>query len=53
MVARAYLLTHPDDSIPFVGASQRAIGGYYPAAYRVSWDGAKAEWHIGLANLTN
>jgi len=53
MVARAYLLTHPDDSIPFAGASQRAIGGYYPAAYRVGWDGTKAEWHIGLASLTN
>lgn len=51
MVTRAYLLTHPDDSIPVQRASQRSISGYYPAAYLVRWDGANAEWQIGLAAL--
>jgi hypothetical protein len=51
MVTRAYLLTNPNDVVPVANASQRAISGYYPSAYRVSWDGAKAEWRIGLANL--
>ena len=53
MVTRAYLLTNPDEVVPVGSASQRAISGYYPAAYRVSWDGAKAEWHIALASLTH
>jgi hypothetical protein len=52
MVTRAYLLTNPNDVVPVASASQRAISGYYPSAYRVTWDGAKAEWRIGLASLT-
>ncbi|MGH7592435.1 MAG: DUF5602 domain-containing protein, partial [Gemmatimonadales bacterium] len=51
MVTRAYLLTDPNDSVPVASAPQRAISGYYPTAYRVSWDQAKAEWRIGLAGL--
>ncbi|MGH7583672.1 MAG: DUF5602 domain-containing protein [Gemmatimonadales bacterium] len=51
MVARAYLLTNPDDLIPVVPASQHSIAGYYPSAYRVSWNAANAEWRVALAQL--
>ena len=51
MVTRAYLLTQPDEVIPLASASQRAISGYYPAEYRVSWNAALAEWRIALTNL--
>lgn len=53
MVTRAYLLTHPDEVIPLASASQRAISGYYPTGYRVSWNAASAEWRIALANLAH
>lgn len=53
MVTRAYLLTDPNDSVSLATASQRAISGYYPSAYRVKWDGTNAEWRVGLANLHN
>lgn len=51
MVTRAYLLTHPDDLIPVRSTSQHALAGYYPKAYRVSWDAADSEWHVALASL--
>jgi len=53
MVARAYLLTRPEDSIPVASASQRAIAGYYPGAYRVSWNAANAEWRVGITQLAH
>ncbi len=53
MVARAYLLTLPNDSIAVGQAAQRAIGGYYPTAYRVTWDATDAQWQVGLAGLTH
>ncbi|HEY4102167.1 MAG TPA: DUF5602 domain-containing protein [Gemmatimonadales bacterium] len=52
MVTRAYLLTDPNDSVPVASATERAISGYYPTAYRVSWDQTTTEWRIGLAGLT-
>jgi hypothetical protein len=51
MVTRAYLLTHPNDVIAVPRASLATPGGYYSAAYRVSWDSASAEWHIALTKL--
>jgi len=51
MVARAYLLTNPDDLVPVVAAAQHGIAGYYPAAYRVSWNAANTEWRVALAQL--
>jgi hypothetical protein len=51
MVTRAYLLAHPNDVIAVPRASLATPGGYYSAAYRVSWDSASAEWHIALTKL--
>ena len=51
MLTRAYLLTKPDELIPLGRASQKAIPGYYPGAYRIKWDSGKQEWRIGLADL--
>ena len=53
MVTRAYLLTHPTDSVSVATATQRAISGYYPTAYRVSWDAASSVWHVALSGLTH
>ncbi len=53
MVTRAYLLTHPDEVVPVGSASQRAISGYYPTGYRVSWDAAATEWHVAISGLTH
>jgi hypothetical protein len=52
MVTRGYLLTKPTDFLPVRTASLRVAGGYYPAAYRVTWDSTSSEWHIALANLS-
>lgn len=51
MLTRAYLLTRPNELVPLARASQNAASGYYPGAYRVSWDAPRAEWRIGLADL--
>lgn len=51
MVARAYLLTDPDEVVPVRSASQHAAAGYYPGAYRVSWEAASGEWHVALTGL--
>lgn len=53
MITRAYLLTHPTDSVPVATAAQRAISGYYPTAYRVRWDAAASVWHVALSGLKN
>jgi hypothetical protein len=51
MLTRAYLLTHPNELVPVGRAPQTDTPGYYPGAYRASWDAGKSEWRIGLANL--
>jgi len=53
MVAVAYLLTRPDTVVPVPSPAQHSIAGYYPAAYRVSWNEASNEWRVGLAQLTH
>ncbi|MGH7668803.1 MAG: hypothetical protein ACRENQ_04855 [Gemmatimonadaceae bacterium] len=53
MVARSYLLTHPDEVVPVGSTSQRAIAGYYPSGYRVSWDAVDAEWHVAITGLSH
>lgn len=52
MVTRAYLLTNPDDMVPVRSASQHAVAGFYPTAYRVRWDATNSEWRVGLAGLS-
>jgi Hypothetical protein TTHB210 len=52
MVTAAYLLTKPDTVIAVPSATQRAIAGYYPAAYRVSWNQTGNEWRVGLVQLS-
>ncbi|HEY4320152.1 MAG TPA: DUF5602 domain-containing protein [Gemmatimonadales bacterium] len=52
MVTRAYLLTRPNEVIATASVVAREGSGYYPGAYRVSWDSAHNEWHVALARLT-
>jgi hypothetical protein len=51
MITRAYLLTQPNEVVPLGRAAQHAISGYYPAGYRVSWNGATSEYQIALTSL--
>jgi hypothetical protein len=51
MITRAYLLSRPDEVVGIPVAAQHAPGGYYPSAYRVTWDGKQKEWRIAITNL--
>ena len=51
MVTRAYLLGKPNDvaALPVAQSYERA--GWYPGAYRVSWDAASREWNVAITQL--
>ncbi|HKG90786.1 MAG TPA: hypothetical protein VKA84_02770 [Gemmatimonadaceae bacterium] len=51
MITRDYLLTHPDVLAPIPVAARYSPAGYYPAAYRVTFDEQAREYRIGMANL--
>jgi hypothetical protein len=53
MITRAYLLTNPSDvvtNIPVPAA--RPVAGYYPSAYRVTYDAQAKEYRIALTSLS-
>ncbi len=53
MITRAYLLTQPNDvvtNIPVPAA--RPLAGYYPSAYRVTYDAQAKEYRIALTSLS-
>lgn len=51
MVTRAYLLTHPDVVTPISVPSLYPQPGYYPTAYRVTYDAQAKEYRIALTGL--
>jgi Domain of unknown function (DUF5602) len=51
MVTVDFLLTHPDDVQDVSVPARYATPGYYPTAYRVSYDAATKEYRIALTQL--
>ena len=60
MITRAYILskktaTNPaeiDEIIPVSTAQQYSPAGYYPSAYRITWDAQAKEYRIALTQLS-
>ena len=53
MITRAYLLSHPDDVVtPIPTPSLYPLPGYYPRAYRVTYDPQEREYRVALTSLT-
>ena len=53
MITRAYLLSRPDEVASIPVAAQHDPSGYYPGAYRVTWDGKQKEWRIAITGLSH
>ncbi|MGW8265764.1 MAG: hypothetical protein ACWGSQ_05305, partial [Longimicrobiales bacterium] len=51
MVTRAFLLTHPDQLRPVSHPAAYPEPGWYPAAYRISYDAQARESRIALTQL--
>ncbi len=51
MITVDYLRTQPDGVFPVAMAQRYSPAGYYPSAYRVTYDAKKSEYRIGLSNL--
>ena len=51
MITRAYLLGRPDVVATVPVASKHDPAGYYPNAYRVTWDPQEKEWHVAITAL--
>lgn len=52
MITRAFLLSHPDVVLPISQPAAVPEPGWYPGAYRVSYDSDAQEYRIGLTDLT-
>jgi hypothetical protein len=60
MITRAYILSKKtaadpavrDEVIPVPTPQQQSPAGYYPSAYRITWDPEMKEYRIGLTQLT-
>lgn len=52
MITRAYLLTHPDVTLPISQPAAVPEPGWYPGAYRISYDADARKYRIGLIDLT-
>jgi hypothetical protein len=52
MVTRAYLLTRPNATTPISVPAAHAQPGWYPTAYRVSYDATSREFLVALTGLT-
>lgn len=60
MITRAYILskkttTDPakiDEVIPVSTAQKYSPAGYYPSAYRITWDAEQQEYRIALTQLS-
>lgn len=48
MVTRADLLTHPDDVVPISQPARDPQPGWYPNAYRITYDAQAKEYHVVL-----
>lgn len=51
MVTRAYLLSHPDVVTPISVPALYPQPGYYPTAYRVTYDARAKEYRVALTGL--
>src|SRR5690606_32730762 len=51
MITRAHLLTKPNESIEVPQFPAVVHPGYYPKAYRITFDATAKEYRIGLAGL--
>jgi len=51
MITLAYLQSHPDEHISISVPSSYAAPGFYPTAYRVSYDAATKETRVALSDL--
>jgi hypothetical protein len=51
MVTRAYLLSHPDDLAEISVPARYPQPGYYPTAYRVTYDPQAKEYRVALTGL--
>lgn len=52
MITREFILSRPNVEIPLPVAAKVAPAGYYPSAYRITYDAQAKEHRIGLTNLT-
>lgn len=53
MITRAYLLTRPNDVVTNIPVpALRPLAGYYPSAYRVTYDARAKEYRIALTSLS-
>jgi hypothetical protein len=53
MITRAYLLSQPDNVITQIPTPERyPVAGYYPTAYRVTYDAQSKEYLVALTGLT-
>lgn len=53
MITRAYLLTQPSNVVTDIPVpALRPLAGYYPSAYRVTYDAQAKEYRIALTSLS-
>lgn len=52
MITRDYLLTRPDEIIPVSQPTRYPEPGWYPDAYRITYDAQAKEYRIGLVGLS-
>jgi hypothetical protein len=52
MITRAHLLTQPDEIIPVPQPAKYGVAGWYPTAYRVTFDRPANEYRVALTGLT-
>ena len=53
MITRAYLLSQPNDVVTSIPTpALRPLDGYYPSAYRVTYDAQAKEYRVALTQLS-
>lgn len=52
MVTLAFLRTKPDERVAIDTPAKYAVPGYYPAAYRVTYDESTKEYRVSITDLT-
>jgi len=51
MITRAYLLSHPDELIPIPQPARYPKPGWYPSAYRITFDAQAKEYRVGMTGF--
>lgn len=52
MITKSFILATTDKTIPLPAAAAASPAGYYPGAYRVTYDAQAKEYRIAITNLT-